>query len=264
MHTLARALRSWQGRGRPVEIPFRDIDKLVDLRTGQIAVLAGAPGGGKSSIAVNWAWRSSQPVLYLAQDRPLEVYQRLAAIALDRRVDEIDPSDLDYWGQRIERMRKRDTLVIQRGAQTVENLGYQIEALTEWLMEPPHLVFVDNLFDMRVEGSSYMDVGFYADVLPAVKQLAIEKDVCVCLLHHVTRSGEKGKKHGQGTDPLTMTDLLFGGEREAAHVWGVYRRVDNRQLIFQVLKQGGGRADAGGNLRVPLDWQPEKAVVYSR
>jgi hypothetical protein len=235
---------------------------LVSFHTGEIAVLAGAPGGGKSTVAVNWAWRASCPCLYLAQDRPLSVLARFVAVALNRSVADISFDELEYWGSRMAELGKREELVFEGGAQTVQGVEHRIEALKEWLGVPPHLVFVDNLFDLRSEGANYMDVGFYADVLPAVKQLAIESDVGIVLLHHVTRSGERGKKHGQGTEPLTMTDLLFGGEKEAAHVWGVYRGLGNRQLNFQVLKQGDGRADAGGGLSVPLTWQPEVGRLY--
>jgi len=225
-------------------------------------VLAGAPGGGKSTVAANWAWRSQDPILYLAIDRPLDMMQRLVAIGLDKRMSEVAQGELDYWSTRL--TGKRDELVIETGTQTVESLEHRLIALTEWLMEPPHVVFVDNLFDLRSEGNSYMSNDFYADVLPALKQLAINHDVGIVLLHHVTRSGERGKKHGQGSEPLTMTDLLHGGEREAAHVWGVYRGHGNRQLFVQVLKQGHGRADAGGSLKVALDWSPETMRTFSR
>jgi hypothetical protein len=60
-----------------------------------------------------------------------------------------------------------------------------------------------------------------------------------------------------------MKDLLFAGEREARHVWGVYRPRTNL-LHVSVLKNQDGRADPGGGLYVPLDWQPEEGVLSSR
>jgi hypothetical protein len=260
MQTLDRALASWQGKGRQIDIPFLSVQDIVDFRTGDLAVLAGAPGAGKSLTALNWVWRSTDPILYLAQDSPRSVLKRLTALALGRKVSDIGEEDAAYWAEKVQ--GRREELVVVTGAQTVEGVEARIEALTEWLMEPPKIVFVDNLFDLRVEGAGYMENAFYATVLPMLKQLAIEKDVGIVVMHHVTRAGEHGKKHGMGTDPLRMTDLLFAGEREARHVWGVYRSWDNRKLNFQVLKQQDGRADASGNLRVGLTWQPEAGKLW--
>ncbi len=263
MQTLDRALTGWAGKGRPVKIPFRGVQEIVDFRTGDLAVLAAAPGGGKSLTALNWAWRSSDPILYLAQDSPRSVLKRLTALALNKMVADVREDEAEHWGERIRELGKRDTLIISTGAHTVDLLAAKIDALTEWLMEPPRLVFVDNLFDMQVEGRVYQETGFYAAVLPELKQLAIEKDVGIVVMHHVTRSGDKGKKHGLGSERVRLTDLLHGGEREARHVWAVYRGWDNRELNFQVLKQQDGRADASGGLVVRLTWKPEEGRLYS-
>lgn len=258
MQTLARALKGWAGKGRPISIPFRGVQELVDFRTGDLAILAGAPGGGKSLLAINWAWRSADSILYLAQDSPRSVLMRFTALALGKRLSDIRDEDLDYWSTRLPH-DKREELVIQGGAQAVADVEARIIALTEWLMEPPKLVVVDNLIDMRIEGLSHMESGFYASLLPALKQMAIAHDVGILGLHHVTRSDD----HGLGDEPLKMKDLLFAGERESRHVWGAYN--DGRRTInWQVLKQQDGKADPRGNLGVRLDWSPEYGTVYSR
>jgi len=264
MRSLSRALRGWAGKGRKIEVPFRHLDELIDFRTGDLAVLAGAPGGGKSLLATNWAWRSTDPVLYLAQDSPRSVLKRFTALALQRRVADIREDEIDYWAEKLDALGKRDELIVATGAHTVEMIESKIIALTEWLMEPPPLIIIDNLFDLRSEAGAYMETSFYADILPNLKQMAIRQDVGIILMHHVTRSGESGKKHGLGTEPLKLTDLLFAGEREARHVWGAYRGSGDRSLHVQILKQQDGRANPGGGLSVSLDWTPEDGTLYSR
>ncbi len=264
MQSLELAFTGWEGKGRKIDIPFRQVAELVDYRTGDIAVLAGAPGGGKSLTAINWAWRSKDPILYLAQDSPRSVLKRFIALALSRRVDEIDEDEAVYWGTKIGDLGEREELIVDTsGAHTVEQITEKVMALTEWLMESPRLVMIDNLYNVRGEGS-YMDNSFYGDVLPALKQMALDLDVGIMLLHHVTRSGESGKKHGLGDTKVRLTDLLYAGEREARHVWAVSRGWDNQQINFQILKQQDGEADAGGNLNIRLDWHPEEGTLWDR
>lgn len=258
MQSLALALKGWSGKGRPIEIPFRQLAELVTFRTGQIAVLAGAAGSGKTTLAANWAWRSHDPILYLAQEDPFETMKIFVALATQSKKDDVRASDVVHWSKRVTDLREE--LVIQTGAQSVQALESFIVALTEWLGAAPPLIIIDSLFDLKVESdTSYMDTGYYAEVLPGLKDLTLKYDVGMVLQHHVNRG------HGLGTDPLRMTDLLFGGEKEAAHVWGVYHAENSRQLFVQVLKQRSGSADPNGVLHnITLDWQPEMGVLLSR
>jgi hypothetical protein len=141
---------------------------------------------------------------------------------------------------------------------TVADLDLRLEAMTELLGIAPPLVIIDNLIDLRVEGYSYTDMGFYSTCLPQLKALAKKHNVCVLALHHVTRSGgEGGSPHGLGTRALKMTDLLYSGEREAAHVIGIYHSLDKHSLRVQILKQRDGDSDPEGGLEHGLMWHPK-------
>lgn len=260
MQTLDLALKRFQG-GRKITIPFRQVDDKVDFRTGDLAVLAGAPGGGKSLTALNWAWRSPDPMLYLAQDSPRSVLRRLTALALNRRVGEIIEDEHEYWAEQVANLHQREELILEVGAQSVDEIEQKIVALHEWLQEPPSVVFIDNLIDMKVEGTNHSENNFYAKVLPDLKQLAIKLDVGIVFLHHVIRGGERGKKVGEGLAPLKLTDLLFAGEREVRHAWGVYRSpYDRDELNFQILKQQDGET----GIEIKLDWDRERGRLWSR
>ena len=81
MPSLARLWASRHLGGRPIEIPFRQLAELVSVRTGELVIIAGDAGGGKSTLALNWAWRTKDPVLYLALEDPEGVKDRLTAFA---------------------------------------------------------------------------------------------------------------------------------------------------------------------------------------
>jgi len=230
---------------------------MVRLHTKELVVMAGAPGGGKSTLSVNLAMSLDVPTLYFAQDSPASVLSRMAALAIGQETTQAhdliaSAEERSLLSRRLE--STRPTLVFNRGAVTTERVRASALALREWLGVAPPLVILDNLIDMVAVGSNPAESSFYATILPELKQMANELNMCIIVLHHVTRGGGSG--HGKGTQPMTMNDLLFAGEREARHVWGIYNdNVDT--LKVQILKQQDGPADAAGDMRVDLRWYPK-------
>lgn len=264
MKSLALMWRGAKKRGRPVTIPFQPLADIVEFHTGQLAVLAGGPGGGKSLLATNWVNRSTDNILYVALDDATSIRNRLSALALGRSARDFHSGDADYWFERLD-AREKGNLFITEGVQTVESIEANIIASHEFWGEYPTLVIIDNLKDIHMEGSNQGETGFYTVIVPALKDLAAKYDVAILGLHHVLRrGGEKGKDYGDGTTPLNLTSLLFGGERDAALVLGVYQTYNRDGIYVQILKQRDGEADAKGFLKVRLDWNPDTGTLWSR
>jgi replicative DNA helicase len=260
MRSLTRSLIAPDAVGTPVTTPWRTLNDLITLRTQELIIVAGGPGGGKSTVAVNLAQQVDYPVLYFAQDTPASVKSRIAALQTGFKTASVYDSLSNPRTQRSiadnPRMRDlRDTLIIEEGHVTVNYIQLAVEALTEWIGKSPPLVIIDNLIDLVVEGHTYHDNKFYAESLPQLKQMARELDFCVMLLHHVTRTDSSGNRHGQGNRPVRLTDLFYGGERTARHVWGVYIPQDN-ELRVQILKNQDGPADPDGKLYTSFRWLP--------
>lgn len=265
MKTLDRALEEQIAFGRHIPLPWPDLEALVSLNTRELAILAGAEGSGKSTVAVNLAIKSEVPVLYLTQDSPASVFTRMAAlltgepIAVIRKRQQSGGAERRTLVDHVNRKMPR-FLVIEGGRRTIVDIDRRIVALTEWLGAPPPLVIIDNLIDLDVEGSHHQETAFYAMALTALKQLANERDVCILALHHTTKGGDKG----DGLHPLTLPDLLHGGGREARHVWGVYHNETSDRMFVQVLKQQDGHANPSGGLQVALSWVPEVGALLGR
>ena len=266
MKTIARAVESPEAIGEHIPLPWARLESKVNVATKQLLIIAGAPGGGKTTLALNWVMGIDDSVLYLAMDDDTSVLARLVALATDISTDEAfealaeEDTRLEM-GERVQ--DSRPNFVLESGALSVEGIGARLDALHEWLGESPRLVVIDNLIDMIVPGYQPGEMGFYMKVLPELKQLAHEKDVCMVALHHTVRKTVDGASVGGGGVPLKMTDLNFAGERDAGHVWGVYNDQKAR-LTVQILKQRDGRADRDGGLRVSLTWIPEMCLVRSR
>lgn len=254
MQTWSRAIRQPDAVGKRIHLPWRGLDRMVRLHTKELVIMGGAPGGGKSTLAVNLAMSLDIPTLYFAQDSPASVISRMAALAMDEETSKmqewIASQDRLALSERVETIRP--TLVFNRGAVTTDRVRASALALREWLGEPPPLIILDNLIDMEMPGSNPSEIGFYATILPELKQMANELNICILVLHHVT----KGMDHARGHDRMRLNDLLYAGDREARHVWGVYNDgLDT--LKVQVLKQQDGPADADGYMEVSLRWYPK-------
>lgn len=245
-------------------IPFPSLASKVELHTGQLLVVAGGAGGGKSLFATNFAYRSPDPILYIVQEDAASIRARMSGLALSRAARDLRPEDADYWAERLDDADK-GTTIFAEGAHTPEMIEANIVAFTEYATEPPRLIILDNLRDTQVEGSNSQQNDFYAVLLPALKQMAWKYDVAFMLLHHVQKSDGGSKDYGDGLTPLTMMSLLFGGERDAAHVWGVYGYKGHpAKLYLQILKQRDGQADPSGYDRVVFDWDQDRGIIYSR
>lgn len=260
MRTLSRAIANPAAAGREIALPWRRMGQIVTLRTMELVVVAGAPGGGKSTLAANMAMGMRVPLLYCAQDSPASVLSRMTALALGRETHDVTSAiaNPDTRGGLVDEMKEvRPTLVFHRGAVSVDDVGEMALGLVEWIGAAPPVIVVDNLIDMIVPGYTHHDPQFYAAVLPQFKRLAQSLDTAIVLLHHVTRG-----EWATGQKPLTMNSLLFAGEREARHVWGVYNNGADT-LHIQVLKQQDGPADPNGSLEIALRWFPRMARLAS-
>jgi len=249
--------------GERLILPYKAMNDAIGFRTRDLTVLAGAPGGGKSTLAVNLAMKMNYPSLYLAQDSPASVLSRMSALVTQ---DDISTTAKMLSGEEryeiSEKLRnERPTLVFERGAVTIDGIEGRVIALREWLGEAPKVLYIDNLIDLIIEGTSHGDNSFYTKALPALKRMANKYNMAIIVLHHVTRGSNAS--HASGRQGIAMNDLLYAGEREARHVWGVYNDGQGN-LNVQILKQQDGPADPSGNLEIGLAWHPRMGSLMSR
>ncbi len=241
--------------------PWPTLNRSLSLHTKELALVAGAPGAGKSVFALNVAMSLQVPVLYIAQDSAPSVLSRVAALALSVEITWVYEQLRDASKKAVIVSELSDAypdLFIHSGAITIQGIDQRLEALTELLGQAPPLVIIDNLIDTIVPGYTHTDMGFYSSSLNELKRMALEHNVCIMALHHVTRrGGEYSNPHGLGTRSLRMTDLLYSGEREAEHVLGIYHTQAKDRMMVQVLKQRDGDSDPEGGLEVGLLWFPK-------
>ncbi len=263
MQTLARAVVAKTAIGEKLVLPYKSMNDAIQFRTRDLTILAGAPGGGKSTVAVNLAMKMEYSCLYLAQDSPASVLSRMTSLVtqddIGKTADALTTDKKYAIAKRLENVRP--TLVFERGAVTIDGIELRLEALAEWLGEPPKLVFIDNLIDLIVEGTTHADTSFYSKALPALKRMANKYNCAVIALHHVTKG--TGTTQATGRQGIQMNQLLHAGERESRHVWGVYNDGEGT-INVQILKQQDGPAEPDGSMEIPLRWTPRMGSLMSK
>ena len=258
MKSIARSLQAAGAIGDPITVPWPKLNQAVQLHTKELAIVAGAPGAGKSVFALNLAMSLREPALYLAYDSAPSIILRSAALLLNEPIAQVrDEMNAGNREKVIVRMGGiSDNLLINSTPTGLEGISNRLEALTELLGKAPKVTIIDNVKNVRSERSA-SEVGFYDEVLPGLREIAEKHNTCMIALHHVTRrDGAGGDAHGLGTKALKMTDLKYSGEHDSEHVLGLFHNHGMDRMFVQVLKQRDGEADPEGQLRVPLIWHP--------
>lgn len=238
---LAKAL-SRDTRTYRVRVPWRSLSVLEPLR-GNLCVVLGLPGVGKSAFALNWLVLNRHPGCLLSLDTDLTTQAiRAASVATGVPMTAIKASPA-AWALYLERqlsyIRAYDLHLTPR-----EILDL-VEAETEFWGTPPLVTVVDNVSNL-VRDADYAE---YRRLFAELHRVARAGDTLLVVLHHVTRSATPGA-------PLTLTSGQFAGEQEAEIVLGLWAR-DGGSLNVSVLKNRNGRADPTGGLYISLRFERE-------
>lgn len=244
MRSLVGALRVSANIGDPLPTVFVELMQMgVEFRRGSVALIASAPGVGKSIFANVLALRARVPTLYLSADTDaFTVATRVGAHMTRRTTTEIE-QEVGSPEFR-ERIQKLDW--IRWGFDSnmdIEDIARQVEAFDVMYGEPPWLLVVDNLSSMTSdEGNPFLAHRYNVEMLNV---LARETGACVVVLHHLTGFYESGNV------PPDQGSLEGKVAKVPSLVLGLFNG-NAGDLGVTIVKNRFGDADAGGKLRVFL------------
>lgn len=265
-HALSRALHLF---GEPAPPPWPNLEFYLTPRTGNLMVVAGTSGTGKSMFAHNYVLGLAQRghhCLYVSLDTTFDdqAVRMLSNLTRTETAEilagrEADPRAwAERWGRELDRLMPAGVRFTDRPS-SIEDIEESVRAEAELFGSPPLLTVVDNVADLLEEEESAAE---YHRIFAGLRQVAKRNRTLVMGLHHLRRKppryGEKEKD--QGTQPVMKTDVLYGGDREPQYVLGLFRaRAD--VLTVSILKNRGGRADPSSNLNVRLKADYERGTV---
>ncbi len=235
--------------------------KGVHFVRGQYALIAMAPGLGKSAFTLTLALKSGVPTLYFSADsdafvqltrsmsiqsgRPLD---ETTAAVLEDRVDEYE-----HW---IEDLPIRFNY---SASPSFEDIEMSIESFGEVYGEYPHLLVVDNITNVRTDSSSEDPFAGLESLNDYLNDVARKTEACTIGLHHVT--GE----YNDGLIPVPMSGLKGQIGRVPALVVTGHRGPDlisgAAAMRLSCVKFRGGRADPSGQDYVELEFYGDRMEI---
>ena len=238
-------------QAEPLPLPVELAHAGFKIRKGQLVMVAGASGCGKSMFTMWLNHRIGLETLYASADMdPFDATVRLAAMHTGDTTDSIEKSMVAGCDAYYE-----DVLGDSRiefffdSTPDLEDIVAELDAYVEVNDAFPDIVVVDNL--VNLQGSEEYQGKMY--LLSELHSLAHSTGMTVFILHHASEANQKDP-----TLPASKKDI----DSKVTHYPELVLTValDQTSDTFRVacVKQRGGRADATGKTYTTLTADPAR------
>lgn len=195
MRLLTQTTDTTAGQPLP-DITPRLVEQGIRLRRGQVTMVAGMPGAGKT-LFVLWyaATRQLGGLFFSADSDEHTVRTRVAAMATGKDTEEVEHLE-DVYGndtfvEDLGKMVSPELAFVWESAPTIEDLTQEVLAYEETWGKPPEVVVVDNLSNVVGEGESWEGL---KESFQFLHHLARKSQAAVIVLHHTSEAGDSGRK----------------------------------------------------------------------
>lgn len=259
MQTLSLALKGSEAVGTSLPPVFPSLEKMgAKFRRGQLSLIAGGPGTGKSAVAtflaVNMAYgefgETPVPTLYFSADTDKRTLgNRITASVSHETVDNVETL-LEKKHKGLMQILEDNTSHIWfnwNNGPSLDNIQDEVEAFAHATGDWPHLIVIDNLKNIWVdnpgEGGEHVR---YDRVLDFLHELAGYTNAHIMVLHHVTGFYEDGDK------PIPLSGILGKVTKPFRLIVTLYRPSEE-QIGLSIVKNSTGKMDQTGKLAVYLN-----------
>lgn len=249
-----RSLDRDTGAGEPLPAVFTTLEKKdFRLYRGELSLLAGPPGGGKSTWALQYAVQAKVPSLYVSCDMGGHMTAvKLYSIITGQTNKDVelalrDPLQRDGIRHGIAQAT-RHLFISHASRPTPEAIAGHEMAFEEIWGEPPALLVLDNAMNVATTGDD--EISGLRELSQVMHWLAQEKEIATLVLHHVNLSG--------GRDVLTKPAPLNAIKGQISELPAVIGTVaaDAQEGKFRLasVKNRHGEADPMAKQCMELDF----------
>jgi KaiC/GvpD/RAD55 family RecA-like ATPase len=235
--------------GQAIYNPYPALTELgAHIRRGQLSMVVGPPGGGKTAFITDW--------MIALRNNPLGMDYHVLFFSLDSDRGTVgvrvaagvtgwETSEVESYVQRL------DPGVMKRIEESTAHIGYcfyshpnkddideQITAFAYLYGKWPDVIIVDNLVDVESDAESFQ--GYY-EISEWLKVVASQTGAAVVLLHHA-----RGQ-FNNGNMPLPLDAVLGQVSRPQRLILTLHRPAPDLMGV-SVVKNSNGPANADGTM----------------
>ncbi len=226
----------------------------VEIRGGELTVIAGQPAAGKSAFALATALRIGRPTLYFCADTAAwTMLLRVVAMVTGQTQDNVESRldvDLGFADGAMESVRFVRWCF--DSAPTLADIDTEVEAYNEVWGSYPALIVIDNLIDVAEGDDEFAAI---RRTQKELKFLARDTGAAVLVLHHVTEAF----RVDEGSAP-SRSSILGKDTRLPALVLTITN--ENGYLGVAVVKNRYGKCDPSGRTVTWLGFDGSRMHIF--
>jgi replicative DNA helicase len=252
MQSLGRVIRSSAGDQHLIELPFAGLQRMkFGLTRGKTAMIAAAPGVGKSALTLALVLDLGLPTLYASPDTDAWTVTVRAMAHLTGHPQEYIRQCLEGGYAKADiALALEDAAHVQFtfDAHTTEDLLQDVQAYATVHGAWPELIVVDNLRNLARGGDD--DLSSQQKAVDELDALAANTGACVIILHHSTGAYDDGDK------PIPLSGLENKLSKLPAHVLTIHRK--DTDMFLCPVKNRAGQCDPTAKKQVRVFFDGER------
>lgn len=257
--TLSRILKHRRAEGAVIPSPFPKLDAIgAHFRRGNLSLIVGAPGRGKSAFAAHFAAHAMYdedtgvPSLYWSMDTDKTTLgSRIAAGLRNRPITEIESqlvNDDDALYAYLHRALEHVWFTFDPGP-SFADIDEEVDAYAHVQGEYPHLIVVDNLMDIYSNAEDERHA--HGDAMAFLNELARRTSAHVMVLAHAKGAYENG------TTPIPQGGVLNNIGKKPRLMLTLHT-VQPGVMGLRVVKNSAGQADPEANFGINIPFLPDR------
>jgi hypothetical protein len=259
MKTISRTIGRSQAGGEPLPAVFTTFaNEKILLRRSEVSMFAGAPGVGKSTLALAMALRTQVPTLYICADTGAHT-MAMRLLSMITGVSQIEAENIvsEQPTRAKEELGKAGHIRWSfEASPSLSDIDEEVLAFEETHGENPHLIVIDNLTDITDGGGD--EWGGLRAAMKEIKFLARDTNAAVLLLHHTSEAYIPPQGDVQPICPPRY--MIQGKVSQLPALICTLALTPSGDLAVASVKNRYGKAVANGTEAVFLDFNP--AYMY--